>query len=452
MEDSKEDSPSSSFDAMDVCIPERMLKLEGSELENLFFTSIFPPLCAIGIIGNLLNLTVLLSGEIRSRRTTNHRSNGLLVALALCDILFLILMIPHSMANFDRFGLNHTFRVFYFSFKTHLISMANWCSAVTIWLVIAICAERLLGIRSLLRANSQWSPCTTARLISTIILATGVLTFYNHFSYHCVVKELCNGTQVISKCFDIVQEDWPGNRTNFTPPALRAYVQWSIILNVAFVIILPIIVMLGLNCALLVVVRRQSFLMYNRLMVEQHHKDSVNMHPRHKSSLPSIVTAKRDSEDMGSYVTSMLFRRSIDQTAQFHAEHRVTVTVCAIVTCFTITQGPSAIVMSLSFLSGHRPPYVNSNITWYNISTFTGFLVIIGKTLNFVLFCLSSAAFRRRLLNILNKKFVILSRRSSMQATSTTTAGTSQSSLRKNGAQPGTPQQTTADRRYSLAF
>lgn len=72
---------------------------------------------------------------------------------------------------------------------------------------------------------------------------------------------------------------------------------------------------------------------------------------------------------------------------QFQAEHRVTVTVCAIVTCFTITQGPSAIVLSLSFFSGHKPPFVNSNALWYHANCLTSFLVIIGKTLNFILFC-----------------------------------------------------------------
>lgn len=133
-------------------------------------------------------------------------SNGLLVSLAFCDILFLILMIPHSLANFDTTGLNYDFRVFYLTYKMNLISLANWCSAVTIWLVIAICAERLLGIRSLLRAHNHWSQCTTFRLVMAIGVCTGLLTFYNHFSYSCVIKRLCNNTQIISKCFDVVQD------------------------------------------------------------------------------------------------------------------------------------------------------------------------------------------------------------------------------------------------------
>lgn len=67
----------------------------------------------------------------------------------------------------------------------------------------------------------------------------------------------------------------------------------------------------------------------------------------------------------------------------------------------------------MSFLSGHNPPFVNSNALWYHVNSLTGFLVIIGKTLNFILFCLSSAAFRRRLKKILQKKFLFLKERQS---------------------------------------
>jgi len=98
-------------------------------------------------------------------------------------------------------------------------------------------------------------------------------------------------------------------------------------------------------------------------------------------------------------------RRSIDQSMQFQAEHRCTVTVCAIVSCFSLTQGPSAIMLSISFLSGHQPPFVNANPWWYNTNAVTSGLVIFGKTLNFALFCLSSTTFRRRLMKILKRKF-----------------------------------------------
>uniref|UniRef100_A0AC34F5U8 G-protein coupled receptors family 1 profile domain-containing protein n=1 Tax=Panagrolaimus sp. ES5 TaxID=591445 RepID=A0AC34F5U8_9BILA len=61
------------------------------------------------------------------------RSNLLLACLAVADMVFLILMLPHSFANYDYFVHNYTFRLFYVRTKTHLIAFANWSSAAAIW-------------------------------------------------------------------------------------------------------------------------------------------------------------------------------------------------------------------------------------------------------------------------------------------------------------------------------
>jgi hypothetical protein len=63
----------------------------------------------------------------------DFRSNRLLVVMAFADIVFLISIVPHALANFDFFGLNNTFRIFYFSLKMHLIALSNFLSGVTIW-------------------------------------------------------------------------------------------------------------------------------------------------------------------------------------------------------------------------------------------------------------------------------------------------------------------------------
>ncbi|KAH7731301.1 Protein W10C4.1 [Aphelenchoides avenae] len=412
-----------------VCLPEHLLRLQGTSAENVFYTTVFPPLCAVGIVGNCLSLTVLLSNESRNRRFANPRSNSLLVALAMCDILFLLFMVPHSLANFDYFAMNYTFRSLYLPAKQHLVSLANWCSAAATWLVIAICLERTLGIRALLRPKSDNSTCTTAHAIAFIVVVSGALTFYNNFSHHCVVKELCHGSQIISKCFDVVQDAWPGNTTNFTPHAIRVYVRWSIIANVIFVIVFPILLMIALNVALVIVIRRQSFLMYSRLLSESEKKQQ---------------NACEHAADLNACVTQNMFRRSIDQTMQFQAEHRVTVTVCFIVTCFTITQGPSAIVLSINFFSDHKPPFVNSNVIWYHANLVVSGLVVLGKTLNFALFCLSSATFRSRLTTILKKKLLLLSRRRSLLNSSAVCVPSNCSSLKK-------APMSGADRRASLA-
>ncbi|VDO12912.1 unnamed protein product [Haemonchus placei] len=81
-------------------------------------------------------------------------------------------------------------------------------------------------------------------------------------------------------------------------------------------------------------------------------------------------------------------------------EHRVAVTVCAVVTSFTITQAPSAVVLFWRTLWVDR----QFEGEWYDLEVVTSFLVIFGKCLNFVVFCLSSDNFRQKLLFILRAR------------------------------------------------
>lgn len=81
-------------------------------------------------------------------------------------------------------------------------------------------------------------------------------------------------------------------------------------------------------------------------------------------------------------------------------------------------QVPSAIVLSLSSLMSRRVPDVRNqlDISWHHMHTLASFLVIIGKSLNFALFCLSSCSFRRHLLQMLRDQ----ARRRSLQQSTLT--------------------------------
>ena len=56
---------------------------------------------------------------------------------------------------------------------------------------------------------------------------------------------------------------------------------------------------------------------------------------------------------------------------------------------------------------------------WSYLHTVTTFLVIIGKSLNFILFCLSSASFRKKLLGLLKRKAGGYQRRRNSNASAT---------------------------------
>ncbi|CAD6198562.1 unnamed protein product [Caenorhabditis auriculariae] len=130
-------------------------------------------------------------------------------------------------------------------------------------------------------------------------------------------------------------------------------------------------------------------------------KVSARMRKRGEAALPFVST---------------LFRRHSDQILQQKTEHRVAVTVCAVVTSFTITQAPSAVVLCVNSLwqDSFKPH-------WYNLTTITSFLVVVGKSLNFVVFCLSSSNFRRRLLTTLRAKYGVKDEKRSQSVTTTYT-------------------------------
>ncbi len=54
-------------DAESHCLKERQLLLSGSEVERIVYGYIIPFLILFGIVGNLINLTVLLAPGVKTR-------------------------------------------------------------------------------------------------------------------------------------------------------------------------------------------------------------------------------------------------------------------------------------------------------------------------------------------------------------------------------------------------
>lgn len=74
-------------------------------------------------------------------------------------------------------------------------------------------------------------------------------------------------------------------------------------------------------------------------------------------------------------------------------------------------KAPSAIVQTLTLFREQPTAIRGLDRKWAYLHTLTAFLVILGKSLNFILFCLSSATFRRKLVTILKTKAVGYKRR-----------------------------------------
>ncbi|CAB3397110.1 unnamed protein product [Caenorhabditis bovis] len=333
-----------------ICLTEPQLQMSGTRLEYNLQRYFYPALAIFGILGNVLNLTVLLNKSMRSR------ANSFLAVLAFSDIIFLFLLFPNILANYSIFTFNYYFRWFYLHSKVHLISLANWCSSVAHWCVIAVCADRLFGIRNPLYARATWRWWKLPLVTAIIVFFCGILTFYQHFEYFCLVREYCSATQLYSRCLPVNADKWFGGRPNPFSIRYQKLIQVCKLLHIFLMIILPIILLLFLNLTLLCALRKRQ---------------------KHLS--------------MGKECTDRCHNESYMQKT----EHRVTLTVTFIVTMFTLTNGPSALVHLVMYFT-HRE--------LYDLTMISSTLVICGKASNFILFCLGSKHFRLRLLKLTQKK------------------------------------------------
>lgn len=92
-----------------------------------------------------------------------------------------------------------------------------------------------------------------------------------------------------------------------TPNTIRLYVRWSQVANVIIVIVLPIIIMLALNIALLFVVRKQCFLFYSCLQsvsTNLNYNTRFNSKLKCKNSLPNVIVLNQSESRKQSCIIS----------------------------------------------------------------------------------------------------------------------------------------------------
>uniref|UniRef100_A0A914RGA0 G-protein coupled receptors family 1 profile domain-containing protein n=1 Tax=Parascaris equorum TaxID=6256 RepID=A0A914RGA0_PAREQ len=88
-------------------------------------------------------------------------------------------------------------------------------------------------------------------------------------------------------------------------------------------------------------------------------------------------------------LVSKSVNNAIGSSSVHEQERKMTITVVAIVSCFTVTQMPSALLFLYEKLVSDA-----KTETFATVSSITNFLVLTGKMLNVFLFCLTSASFR----------------------------------------------------------
>ncbi|XGW27449.1 hypothetical protein V3C99_007781 [Haemonchus contortus] len=323
------------------CFPEEMMLLM-SDTEKRINQLLFPIQFLVAVIGNSLTMSVLLSAHMK------NRANHLLAFLALCDILVFVMMFPHYLAALDVFAHNTQFRLMHFNSKVHFAALTNWFSAAAIWFVLAVSVERLLIVKFPFRSLDNYNSWQIVFISMCILVGTFLLTSYHHVSYTCKTFTVCSGTQLIGGCYSNALPTW-GSRPNPTSALTRQWIEMSVFLNAVFAVLLPVFAVAVLNISLVRLLKKRNT---QELLV-----NTVNTNP----------------------------------SARHEQERKMTHTVLAIVTCFSLTQGPSALVFIYQLL------YPSSSAGLRTASIVANQLVLTGKMLNVVLFCMTSSTFRRKL-------------------------------------------------------
>ncbi|VDD91538.1 unnamed protein product [Enterobius vermicularis] len=354
----------------DVCIhPDDYLILR-STTEVVIQRYVFPIQFFLGFIGNAVNLIVLLSRGMRSEVT-----NILLSVMAFADLGFLCAMLPGSLASFPFAYQSSCFRWYFYKTKLYFHTMANLFSAVSTWyavfasqvsqlnystklqLILVVSIERFAGIRSPMGARHCWNLSSAIAVIIIIFFLSLLVTSWRIFAYDVLIHEVCNGTQIIGQT-GMAQYSWL-DRTN----CISIYLNYGQLIQLVSIVIIPIFAVAVLNVPLICFMRNRNAINNTR----KKRGASTNRRPRSNS----------------------------DFCIMQRQERKVTATVLAIVTCFTLTHAPSLIPV-LMLTCGVKISDTNYSMTAHIANS----IVVTGKVLNFLLFCTSSAHFRRKLLAI----------------------------------------------------
>uniref|UniRef100_A0A0N5A9L9 G_PROTEIN_RECEP_F1_2 domain-containing protein n=1 Tax=Syphacia muris TaxID=451379 RepID=A0A0N5A9L9_9BILA len=325
-------------------------------ISNLKFNSllryVFPVQFVLGCTGNLLILWVIECDNFK------NRANDMLAAVSFADLLFMVLMLPHSLATFKYLDTSLTYRLLYLPIKQHLAALANWMSAAAIWFILAVSVERFLVIRSPLRSRKYWKKTTKYSLIISIFVITGVLTSYHHCAYDCEIFFTCNGKQLFQACYPAAEENHPVSWMNgniiHTSALKRHLIRISTLGNAIMIVFIPIVLVVILNV----------------LLIRQLHINDQ---------------------------TALL----CSETKLHRNKYRVTITVIAIGFCLSLTQGPSAVIVLWELIGG----FTNKSAKFVTIFSITNSLVVCGKMTNFLLFCVFSTHFRRKFITLIWRKF-----------------------------------------------
>ena len=212
--------------------------------------TVLPIICAFGIVGILLTIVVL------SRKNMCTSTNCYLLALAMADLLFLVIFSTSLWIHYFHDGTQTHYN--YVIFVSYAMIFASVFLVSSVWLTVMLAIERYIAI-----CRPFYAPrvCTVqrARIIIVVIFAVSFIVRTPNFWEHKIVS-----------VFDTINNKtvWFIQNTEFAESAsYTAIYPW--IVEVAFTTVLPFVLLIILNMYLILAVRQSTAYIKRHSMVSE---------------------------------------------------------------------------------------------------------------------------------------------------------------------------------------
>ncbi|PVD20521.1 hypothetical protein C0Q70_18677 [Pomacea canaliculata] len=375
------------------------------EVSHVIYGFMLPAICVFGMVGNVLNLTILTRRKLqKSFRTLEQAANLCLISLAVSDLMFCIFAFPTMFLPkndlYDSKGLLLTYRVY----NTAVI---NVFIMISTWLTVAMSLERYLAICHPLRQDLY----LTTRRIKIVIVLTYILSFVFNIPvlWRYEVQEVCpqvlaakarvqmNTALQASSSYGVNEERVgigvlgvdnktrvgiasPMERHTMTNlsngvPLLLSTPTMATLAELAYIHFRPIQVFLWDSSQLDTVYRSLWALVGNLI-------------PLVLLIYFNVCLCRKIYR---SYKMRQKFKQE-HHNRQDNSSHVITVTLVAIVLMFLILVAPSEIVIHAARITN-----TNNSYTYMTVEAVMNFMQGINFSVNFILYCIISPYFRKTL-------------------------------------------------------
>ena len=214
----------------------------------MWFEVIISIISFLGIIGNVLNLVILTRKRMRTTLDRLERSaNYGLVALALSDMMFCIIILPHIFLDTRRLSVmatsNGAVALYY---RVYGIPVINVFLMVSTWLIVVMAANRYIVVVFPLHARNYLGSMRVSVIIILVYIISAFLTLPYFIPHYITPCQSPSGENMFG-----IAPRFPGNSTIMT--SIRTYNRWVWpVLSTFF----PLAVLLFCNTRLILTLRK----------------------------------------------------------------------------------------------------------------------------------------------------------------------------------------------------